>query len=277
MRPIWKGHLTFGLVMMPVTLYSAESVKGEFSFTMLDQRDHSRIRYKRINESTGKEVPWKSIVKGYEVSDGEFVTLTEADFKKASTRATKLVELSDFVPRAQIAPQYFETPYFLEPAAGGEKVYTLLRDTLERTGQAGVGSVVIHTRQYMAAVLPHGPALVLNTMRYADELRGTADLRLPARSPKSRPSGRELAMAEKLIEQMTSRWSPLRYHDEYRDELRRWVAQKARTGRIAPAPRRQEAEERSYNIMDLLKKSVEESRRAEPRPAPRRARHRKAG
>jgi len=262
-RPIWKGHLSFGLVMMPVTLYSAEEPQNEIKLTMLDERDHARIRYQRINEVTGKEVPWKSIVKGHEVGKGQYVILTEQDFKKAAPREAKTVEITDFVAREEIEPKYFERPYVLEPGEGGAKVYALLRESLAKTGRVGIAHVVIHTREYLAAVYPEDGVLILKKLRFADEVRDVKDLGL--RDPKAAAGAKaapaELDMAKKLVESMTSEWKPEKYHDHYREALKKWIEQRAAAAvkGLPPPEAEEEAEEVGgpYNIMEMLRKSVD--------------------
>src|SRR3954449_6516119 len=178
-RGLWKGAISFGLVNVPVELFSAHKRSAEVSLTMLYQRDLAPVGYKRVNKATGKDVPWEDVVKGYEYEDDKYVVLSEEDFRRANPEASKTVDIMAFVDLADIAPQYFETPYLLAPAKRGEKAYALLRDAMAKAGKAGIASVVIRTKQYLAALVPQGDALVLNTLRYAKELKRAEDIDLP--------------------------------------------------------------------------------------------------
>ncbi len=195
-RPIWKGSLSFGLVTIPVTLYPAENQAEELHFTMLDGRNRARVKYQRVNEVTGDEVPWDEIVKGYEYEDGNFVLLGDEDFKRAAVESNQTIAIEDFVPRDAVDRLYFDKPYYLVPSKGGEKAYLLLRDVLAKTGKIGIATVVIRTRQHLAAVVPEGQALVLDLLRYDYELRKPGDIGLPeAISRAGKPKPQELAMA----------------------------------------------------------------------------------
>ncbi len=261
-RPIWKGSLSFGLVTIPVTLYPAENQAEELRFTMLDSRNRARVKYQRVNEVTGEEVPWDDIVKGYEYEDGNFVLLGDEDFKRAAVESNQTIDIEDFVPRDAVDHLYFDKPYYLLPSKGGEKAYLLLRDVLAKTGKIGIATVVIRTRQHLAAVVPEGQSLVLDLLRYDYELRKPTDIGLPqAISSAGKPKPQELAMAEQLVEAMTSKWNPRKYHDTYRDKLVAWINKKVKAGQLAPAAAVPGDEEdlppAPINIMDLLKKSVE--------------------
>jgi DNA end-binding protein Ku len=267
-RPIWKGFISFGLVMIPVTLYSGESPQSSIDLDMLDKRDHERIRYQRVNEKTGREVAWSSIVKGYQYEEGKYVVLTPDDFKLAAKNAVRGgIEILDFVDQTEISPAYFEKPYFLEPGKHGEKGYVVLRETLKKSGRAGIAKTVIQTREHLAALLVEGNALQLITMRFADELRDASELKLPAGG--ARGSTREIEMAERLVQGMTSSWDPSKYHDTYREALTKIIKDKTRGPDDRPRRTKTAEEEppESYNIMDLLQKSLE----GKAKPAARRA------
>src|SRR4051795_1994210 len=178
-RGLWKGAISFGLVNVPVELYSAQKRSADLDLTMLDKRDMAPVGYKRVNKSTGKEVPWEDVVKGYEYEDDKYVVLSEEDFRRANPEAAKTVDITAFVDLADIAPQYFETPYFLAPGKRGEKAYALLRDAMAKAGKAGIATVVIRTKQYLAAVVPQDDALIMNTLRYHKELKTAEDLEIP--------------------------------------------------------------------------------------------------
>src|SRR6185436_9586156 len=196
-RALWKGGISFGLVHIPVSLYPASRSEG-LSFDMIDKRDFSPIGYKRYNKTTGKDVERQNIVKGYEYEKGEYVVVTDEDFKQANVKATQTVEIVAFVDAGAIAPYYYDTPYYLEPGKRGEKGYTLLREVLKRTGHIGVANVVIRSRQHLAAVIPVDRVLVMNTLRWANEIRSLAELTLPEGAKGL--TEKELAMAERLVD-----------------------------------------------------------------------------
>lgn len=256
-RPIWKGHISFGLVHIPVTLFSAEE-KSELHFHMVDSRNNARVRYERINEVTGGEVPWDAVVKGYEYDDGKLVLLDDADFQRADVKATRSVDIEDFVSLKSIDPLYFERPYVLVPDKSAQKGYVLLRETLERTHMAGIARVVIRTREYVAALRPRGNALILHLLRYHPELKDLSEFNLPTGGlEKHDVSHKEVAMAEKFVESLTADWEPEKYKDTYRDTLMKWIQQKARSGgKTAPPLPEEEPETKSVDIMDLLRRSM---------------------
>ena len=282
-RPIWKGSISFGLVTIPVTLYSAENREEELHFSLLDGRNHAKIKYKIVNEVTGEEVPWEEIVKGYEYEDGNYVFLGDEDFKRAAVEATQTVSIEDFVDRDAVDHVFYDKPYFLVPSKGGEKAYVLLREVLKKTNKIAISRVVLRTRQYLAAVVPEGDALVLDLMRYAYELRGPDELGLPEISAKAgKVKPQEMAMAEQLVDAMSSKWKPEKYHDEYRDKLMKWIDKKVERGELgpaAPSPASDEAEEAPapINIVDLLKRSVAGRGAGVKKAAPRRTAARGSG
>lgn len=262
-RPMWKGNISFGLVMIPVTMYSAEAKAAQIDLDMIDSRDGQRIRYRRVNEKTGKEVPWKSIAKGY-LHDDRYVVITDADFKKAGEEIVRGIEIVEFVPADSISPLYYQRPYYVAPGKGGEKAYALLRDTLLATKQVGIAKAVIHSREHLAALTVVDNVLSLVLLRFADELRAPADLEIKAPA-KGKVNARELTMAQELVKGMSGEWKPEQYHDEYRDALKGFIEEKIRTGGKAPKRKDEEEEEEapaSYNIMDLLKKSVQQKKPA---------------
>lgn len=260
-RPIWKGHISFGLINIPITLYSAEN-RSDLHFHLVDSRNNARVRYERINEATGEEVPWNSVVKAYEYDDGNFVLLKDEDFKRADVRATQSVDIEDFVDRDAVDCIYFEKPYILVPGKKAEKGYVLLRETLKRTNKIGIARVVIRERQYIAALMPRENALFLNLLRYNQELRDPSEFDIPAGSlEKHNLSRKEIEMAEKFIDAMTADWAPEKYKDEYRESLLKWIQQKIRAGQKAAAPEEEELEPtdtESADIMELLRKSLKQ-------------------
>lgn len=257
-RSIWKGYITFGLVMIPVELRAAEEPTAELDLDMLDSRDLSRIRFVRVNESTGKETPWEQIVKGYKV-DGRYVVVEKEDFERAAAGVSKGIEIVEFVDAEAISPLYYEKPYYVAPAKRGEKVYALLREALKKTNRVGIAKAVIRTRQRMAALTVIDDALALITMRFAEEVRTPEQAGVPEGGKKATVSSKELQLAEKLIADMSAEWQPDEFHDEYTGTLRKAIQQRAKAppGKKLPAPPKQEEPPESYKIMDLLKKSVE--------------------
>ncbi|HVS00056.1 MAG TPA: Ku protein [Thermoanaerobaculia bacterium] len=259
-RAIWKGSISFGLVNIPVGLYTAEKA-NELSFDLLDSRDKAHIRYKRVNEQTGKEVPWEQIVRGYEYEDGRYIVVSDEDLKRANPEATQTIDIIDFVDIGEVSPLYFEKPYFLGPDKKGLKSYALLREVLKRTGKVGIATVVIRTRQRLAAVIPQDKVLVLEILRYANELRDAGDLDLPA--GKEGVTDRELDMAERLVEGMVDTWKPEQFHDTYRDDVLAMIKRRVKAGQIeSPPPSPEEEEERPargqvIDLMALLKQSVD--------------------
>jgi DNA end-binding protein Ku len=222
-RAIWKGSISFGLVNIPVGLYSATRPGNEVKLRMLRGRDESPIKYKRVAEADDKEVPWDEIVKGYEYEEGQFVVLTKEDFEQVNVASNQTVDIREFVDLSEIDPMFFDQPYFLAPEKGGDKAYALLRDSLQETGKVGIAKVVIKTREHLAAVKPLGKALVLELMHFPDELADPSDLQLPATAP----GKKELTMAQQLIASMSDKWQPDKWKDEYRDALMKLIEEKA--------------------------------------------------
>lgn len=275
-RAIWKGAITFGLVNIPVELVSAEERK-EFKFSMLDKRDFSPVGYKRYSKESGKEVEWKDIVKGYEYEKGQYVVLSEEDFRRANVKASRTIDIEAFVPAKDVLPQYFETPYYLVPGDRGEKVYSLLRETLNATGRIAIAQFVLRTSPHLVAVQPAGRALMLVTLRYADELRDTKDLELPAADMKDvRVTAKEVELARQLIGGMSEKWNPARYHNTYHEDLMRRIEEKIKSGETHElTPPGDEPAPRTAQVIDLaalLKKSIDTKGRAQDGAAPRRAR-----
>lgn len=271
---IWKGSVGFGLVNIPVNLYSGEARERELGFTMLDKRDMSPVGYKKVNKKTGAEISKQDIVKGYEYREGEYVTVTDADFKKAAPEKTQRVDIQAFVHAEEIDPAFFSQPYYLEPAARADKVYALLREAMKRSGKIGVATVVIRARQYLAAVVPRDDALELVLLRYPDELRDPRELHLPEGDAKKlKLSEAELKMAERLIEDLASPWKPSQYKDEYKDQLLGFIKKKAEKGEVSEVelPEKPKKAQPPEDIMALLKASVEGGAKGRaPVPAARR-------
>src|SRR5687767_2196124 len=277
-RGLWKGAISFGLVNVPVELFSVEKRSSELDLTMLDRRDLAPVGYMRYNKSSGKDVPWEDVVKGYEYSDGRYVVLSEEDFRRANVEASKTVEIHGFVELGSIPPQYYETPYYLSPGKRGEKAYALLRDALLKAGKAGIATVVIRTRQYLAAVVPQNEVLLLATLRYAGEVRGADELGIPEKLGKVKATAKELELALRLIEDMSEEWQPAKYKDTYREDLLQRIEEKVKAGQTEEItePEKGEARDRKgaevIDLMALLKKSVEKKKPAKRAAAGRRKR-----
>lgn len=222
-RPVWSGVISFGLLNIPVSLYSGER-RVDIHFRMLDSRDSAPVRYERVNAETGEEVPWKEIVKGFEYAKNSYIVIDEEELKQAAPRGGEAVEIEGFIDQAEIKPHYYEKPYYLVPGKKAEKGYVLLREVLKRTGRVGLGRVVIRTREYLSIVMPLGDALVLNLLRYPQEVVDTEEFNFPDKALEDyRISDRELQMAEDLLESMVVPWQPENYEDKHRQRLQALV------------------------------------------------------
>ena len=266
-RPIWNGALSFGLLNIPVAVMSGQRTH-DLHFRMLDSRNRKPIRYERVNAETGREVPWKDIVKAFEYRKGSYVVLEPEDIKGAAPESHETIDLDTFVEKDAIGPEYFEKPYYLVPGKRAEKGYVLLRQTLEKTGRIGIGRVVIRTREYLCAVMPREKALLMNLLRYPSEVIAQSEYEFPATA--SRVSRSELAMAEKLVETLSGEWKPKDYKDEFRERLKKVVAKRLKhKGAVEIEPKEEEAEEEtSTNVVDfvaLLKESLAKGTRAPPK------------
>ena len=275
-RAIWKGAITFGLVTIPVELHSAEE-RREFKLAMIDKRDFSPVGYKRYSKRTGKEVSWDDVVKGYEYEKGEYVVLSDEDFRRADVKASQAIEIQAFVPAREVPIEYFETPYYLVPTKPGQKVYALLRETLRETGMIAIGEVVIRTVKHLAAVIPEGRALMLDTMRYPDQLRDFEELSLPAEGLKGvHVTAKEAELAKRLVGDMADHWKPRDYKDTYHQELMRRIREKIKAGEtkeITEPEKAEAAAPRSAKVIDLaalLQQSLHQAK-ANGRKAPRRS------
>ena len=254
MRAIWTGSIGFGLVNIPIKMYSAVE-ESTLDLDMLDKKDHSNIKFKRVNESTGKEVAWENIVKGYMVNE-KYVVLDKTDFEKASPEKTKHIEITQFVDEKEIDSTYFETPYFLEPEKTGVRAYTLLRDALQKTGKAGVGMFVMHNREHVAIVKAKEDVIILNRIRFAQEIRSPKDLNLP--TAKSKPD--ELKMAVNLISQLSNKFDPKKYKDEYTDRLLKIIKAKSK-GKATPYTPLKVVHSATKDLMEQLKASLSTGKR----------------
>lgn len=259
-RGVWKGAIAFGLVNIPIILESAEQEK-RIHFRLIDKRDHSPIGYRQINKATGKEVRRDSIVKGYEYERGQFVLMGEGDFKKANVKATGVIEIEDFVNVNDVNPMLFEKPYYVVPNHGGEKGYVLLREVLARTEKAAIAKVVLHTVQHLVMIMPRESYLVLEILRFANEIKEITEVEyLDSAVKKMKVNEREIKIAEQLVEGMTGKWNPEKYHNTYRDDLMKLINAKVRRGATATIEDVEKVEAPpATNVVDLtalLKKSL---------------------
>jgi DNA end-binding protein Ku len=255
MRAIWTGALSFGLVNIPIRLYSA-TAGTELDLTMLHKKDMSPIRYARICRADGKEVPYEDIVKGYEYRKGDYVILTDEDFKKANVEKTKAIEIQEFAKESEIDPIYFEKPYYLEPEKGAEKAYTLLRESLKKSKKVGIAKFVLRNRERLAAIKPSGDALILEQMRFENEIRKPTELNLP---DARKAASKEIQIALALIEQLTEHFNPKAYKDTYHDELKKVIDAKAK-GKPVKAKGKEPKATEVTDLMAMLKKSLEKEK-----------------
>jgi DNA end-binding protein Ku len=262
---IWKGAISFGLVHVPVQLYPATQSE-KVGFNLLDKRTIDPIGYKQINKRTGKEVARENIVRGFEYEKDKYVVLCDEEIHSANPESTQTVDILAFVDAPDISFLYLDTPYFLTPDRKGEKVYALLREAMKASGKIGVASVVLHNKQHLAALIPVGPMLALNTLRWATEVRDFDEFKLPPEGMKATGvTARELEMAKKLINDMSDKWDPAQYHDTFHDDIMALVDRKIRAGKTeefteveAPRESRQSAD--ILDLSDLLKRSLGRSK-----------------
>ncbi|NVH71191.1 Ku protein [Paraburkholderia sp. JPY432] len=258
---IWKGAISFGLVHVPVQLYPATQSE-KVGFNLLDKRTIDPIGYKQINKRTGKDVTRENIVRGFEYEKDHYVVLSDDEIRSANPESTQTVDILAFVDAADISFLYLDTPYYLTPDRKGEKVYALLREAMTASGKIGVASVVLHNKQHLAALIPLGPMLALNTLRWADEVRGLDEFKVPPEGMKAAGvSAKELDMAKKLIDDMSETWDPMQYHDTFRDDIMALVERKIQAGKTeevteveTPHEPRKSAD--ILDLSDLLKRSL---------------------
>jgi len=225
MRALWNGSINFGLVNIPVRLFSGSNPREGIDLDMLHKDDHSPIRYARICRKDGEEVPWDDIVKGYEYRDGDYIVLTKKDLEQLDSKKTQTITIQQFADAREVDIRYYEKPYYLEPVKGGEKAYALLRQALEKSKKLAIATFVIHQREHLAAVLPLGKALVLAQMRFPSDLRQATELNFPTGSDVTK---KELEMALDLINQETRPFIPEDYHDTFTEELEALIKDKTK-------------------------------------------------
>ncbi|MFT3886156.1 MAG: Ku protein [Flavobacteriales bacterium] len=251
MKALWRGSIGFGLVSIPVRMYSATQ-ESELDLDMLDAKDHARIRFNRVNERTGKEVPWERIVKGFEV-DGRYVVLEDKDLKNAAREKSDVISIHDFIQEDEVEAKYFEKPYYLEPEKGGTRAYALLREALRKSGKAGVASFVMRTKEHPALIVPDGPTLLLVQLRFAEEIRDAGELNVP-KAERIPPA--ELKLALSLIGQHTGKFDIERYKDTFTASLMRTIRAKAKGKRTAEPKLKVVHARRTDDLMEQLKASL---------------------
>ena len=261
-RSVWKGYIGLGLVNIPVTLFTAEK-KLDLHFKMIDSRNKARIRYIKVNEETGEEVPWDDVVKGYENEDHDYVLLTQKEIKEISTEYSKTININNFVNKESLNFMIFERPYYLVPDKGGEKGYIILRDTLKNTKKVGIAKVILHGREHLVALIPYENAILLNLLRYVQELRKPDEFALPEKSDKRyQISEKEMQIAQQLVNSMTVKWNHKEYKDEFRLALQKWIDEKAKKQAVEQkTSAKKKTPAKSSNVVDfmgLLKKSLKE-------------------
>jgi DNA end-binding protein Ku len=257
MAAIWKGSITFGLVSIPVELRSAVRTDN-LSFRMLHEEDLSPIKYERVCAADGEPVPWGEIVKGYEYTKGKFVVMTDEDFKAAALESSKVIDIIDFVKEDEVDPRFFETPYFLLPTKGGEKAYALLREAIRKTGSIGIGKIIMRQTQHLAGVKVVGDAIVLEIMRFANELIDIGEFSFPS-AEAVRPQ--EMQMAEQLIANLAEPFDPAKYTDDYRANLLRIIKAKMKGQKIKlEEPEREPQDAGVIDLMSRLRESLEQGK-----------------
>ncbi len=270
-RTLWKGAISFGLVHIPIGLYSATAESG-IDFDWLDRRTMDPVGYKRVNKKTGQEIAKEDIVKGVEWTDGNYVVLSPEEISQAYPRSTQTIEIEAFVDADEVPFVYLERPYYVAPVNKGEKVYALLREALKQTGKVGIAKVVIQTKQHLAVLIPCGPALVLNLLRWGGNIRSWEDLKLPpAGAKEAGVKDAELEMAKQLIEGMTAHWEADNFRDSFKDEIMKLVESKAKAGETAAVTKVEEAAPTGgaevIDLTELLRRSLQGPGRSAPAAA----------
>lgn len=257
MRPIWSGSISFGLVNIPVKLLSAVQSEG-LNFDMLSKKEMAPIRYARIDTKTGKEVPWEEIVKGYEYTKGKYVVITDEDFKSASPEKSNSIDIVQFVKEEEIDPVYYEKPYYLVPGKGAEKPYQLLLQALEESKTVGIAEFMLRNRAHMCAIKALNNVILLNQLRYQEEIREIPEVEVPK---KDKISPKEVQLAIKLIEQLKEKFDPSAFKDTYVDELKKVIEAKAKGKKIHVAEPRKDTAAPVKDLMEVLKKSLNASKK----------------
>jgi DNA end-binding protein Ku len=255
MRSIWTGSISFGLINIPIKIFSAVQ-ESTLDMDMLDEKDHSNIKFKRVNEKTGKEVPFSQIVKGYKMED-KYIIIDDKDFEAADAIKTKTIDIQSFVLEKEIESIYYEQPYFLEPDKGAANAYGLLRDALKASGKVGVTSFVLRNKESLAILKPYKNIILLNRIRFEQEIRDTAELNVP---PAAKKKSKEMDMANKLIDQLTEKFDISSYKDEYTAKLLKIIKNKAKGKKQTKAPKLEVVHKQNDSLLNMLKASLEKKK-----------------
>lgn len=261
---IWKGHLSFGLINISISLFSAEK-SNELHFNLLDSKSHNKVKYERIDDKTGKAVPWNAIVKGYEYKQGQYVILTNEDFKSVAGDSSKVIEIDNFIPKESISSVFFEIPYYMLPDKNAEKGYVLFREILNKTKKIAIGRIMIRSRQHLAAIMPFDDAVILNIMRYEEDLKKPSEFDFPRKNTSEyKITKDEMEIAEQLVESMTTVWKPAQYKDEYSNELLKLIQKKAKKDRVSLKKSKTIAIKQTNRLdfLELLQQSLKQKKKA---------------
>ncbi|RDI43380.1 non-homologous end joining protein Ku [Aquicella lusitana] len=257
---IWKGHISFGLVSVPIVLYSSEDKSASISFRQIDKRNNARIKHVRINAETGEEVPWEDVVKGYEYDKDKIIVLDNEELEKLAGENAQTIAIESFVDRKNLEFVMIDKTYYLVPDKNGEKGYVILREALLDTDKIGIAKVIISTKEYLAAVAVYKNALVIYTLKYDDEIRKLSEFPIPsAETKKYKISKKEMDIAKQLVQSMASKWKPEEYKDEYKEAVDKLIERKMRKLPVKAMKKRGEATATATNVIDfvsLLKKSL---------------------
>jgi DNA end-binding protein Ku len=256
MRAIWSGAISFGLINIPVRIFSAVK-DSSLNLDMLDSRDHSNIKFKRVNEKTGREVPLESITRGYLVND-HYVIVDKEDLQSVEPVKNKAIEIMNFVKESEISSIYYEQPYYLEPEKGGQKAYAILRDALKSSKKVGVTTFVLRNKEALAILKPHGNVILLNRLRFEEEIRDAGELTIPA----AKGTAKEHAMAAKLIDQLTEKFSIEKYKDTYTDKLLKIIKDKSKGKKVKKVHQMKVVHTKSDDLMEMLKASLQGKKNA---------------
>lgn len=265
-RANWKGTIAFGLVSIPVLLYPAENKAADISFHQIDKRDHARIKYQRINVDTGKIVPWEQITRGYEYDKETTVPVPDEVLKKVAGVNARTIDISTFINQSDLDKLTIKSVYYLVPDKHGEKGYVILRTALSETKKIGIAKVIISTKEYLAALMVYEQALVLCLLKYANEMRKTTELPLPDKALTAyKIKKKEIEIAKKLVQSMSSKWRPSNYVDEYQKAIHQWVEQTVKKLPHTSMKQRKQRAMPAVDLIDLLRKSLATKRKVKPR------------
>lgn len=263
-RAIWKGDISFGLVSIPISLVSIEE-NNEIHFHLLNSKTNARVRYQRVDEETGKEVPWNEIVKGYEYDKGNYIIINEEAFEKASPELFKTIDIEEFVDSKEIDSLYYTKPYYLIPEGKNKKAYVLLREALKKTNKVGVAKTILRTKEYLSIILPHDQTLLLYLIHFKEDLRSEEELNVPKENINTyKISDKEIKMAVDLINDMSTAWEPEKYHNEYRETMQKWLDGQIKTltqkgKKVTKSARSHDA---VVDFVSLLKESMKKKKSA---------------